>query len=59
MNTLPISIDSISIRQDEHGRYCLNDLHKASGGEQRHKPGNFFRLQQTVELIDKLAASHI
>lgn len=36
MNQLVIV--SVSIRQDEEGRYCLNDLHKASGGEQRHQP---------------------
>ena len=30
-NTQPLVIGDFSIRQDEDGRYCLNDLHKASG----------------------------
>ena len=30
MNTL--TIDTITIRKDSEGRYCLNDLHKAAGG---------------------------
>lgn len=59
MNTLPIIIENISIRQDENGRYCLNDLHKASGGEARHKPGNWLVLQQTIELIEELTVAGI
>ncbi|WP_257223086.1 KilA-N domain-containing protein [Acinetobacter sp. YH12126] len=50
-NTQPLVIGEFSIRQDEDGRYCLNDLHKASGGLAKHKPSNFIRNQQTQELI--------
>lgn len=32
LNSQPLTIGEFSIRQDEEGRYCLNDLHKASGG---------------------------
>lgn len=39
------------IRQDPAGRFCLNDLHQASGGESRHKPGNWLMLGKTRELI--------
>lgn len=42
MNQLLV-IDGVSVRQDTTGRYCLNDLHRAAGGEERHKPANFFR----------------
>ncbi|MFK8256842.1 KilA-N domain-containing protein [Erwinia sp. AnSW2-5] len=42
MNQLLV-IDGVSVRQDNSGRYCLNDLHRAAGGEERHKPANFFR----------------
>lgn len=36
------------------GLYCLNDLHKASGCESRHKPAEWLRLVQTNELIKEL-----
>lgn len=39
--------------------YNLNDLHKASGGEDKHKPANWLRTQQAVDLIAELQASHI
>lgn len=44
----------LPIKQDEAGRYCLNDFHKAAGGEDRHKPAFFLRNQQTVELVAEL-----
>ena len=50
-NNQPLVIGEFSIRQDEDGRYCLNDLHKASGGLAKHKPSNFIRNQQTQDLI--------
>ncbi len=40
-----------SIRMDAVGRYCLNDLHRAAGGEARHKPGNWVALDQTQGLV--------
>ncbi|HAF1791854.1 TPA: KilA-N domain-containing protein [Salmonella enterica] len=50
----PVIISNISIHQDEEGRYSLNDLHKASGGEQRHKPILWLRLDQTTQLVDEI-----
>lgn len=44
-------IANTQIRCDAAGRYCLNDLHQASGGEARHKPGNWLMLGKTKELI--------
>lgn len=41
-NNKPLVIGEFTIRQDEDGRYCLNDLHKASGDLAKHKPANFF-----------------
>lgn len=44
------------IPQDEDGRYSLNDLHKAAGGEDRHKPANFMRNDGVKQFIDLLKA---
>ena len=41
------------------GRYCLNDLHKAAGGEKSHQPANWLRAQQTQELIAELSTPQI
>lgn len=54
MNDLVIA--NTTIRQDDEGRYCLNDLHRASGGEKRHQPSDWLRLAQTQELIDEIAS---
>lgn len=54
-NTQVITIDSLMIRQDGAGRYCLNDLHKAAGGEVIHAPAQFFRTASTQALIEELS----
>lgn len=48
-----LTILSKEIRQLD-GLYCLNDLHKASGGEQKHRPKYFLENQQTVELSKEI-----
>lgn len=52
-------IASTSIRQDADGRYCLNDLHRASGGEARNKPGNWLMLEQTKALAVEIEIAGI
>lgn len=57
-NNQPLVIGSFSIRQDEDGRYCLNDLHKASGNLSKHKPTFWLRNEQTQGLISELQNSN-
>lgn len=40
------------------GLYCLNDLHKASGGNPKHKPLNFLRKESTQGLIQAIENIH-
>jgi len=55
MNQLLV-IDNLSVRTDADGRYCLNDLHKAAGGENKHRPSLWAENQQTQELISAMEA---
>lgn len=56
MNNLQIL--SKEIRQLD-GMHCLNDLHKASGGEKKHRPQYFLANQQTKELIAEIKEAGI
>ena len=48
-----------SIRTDADGRYCLNDLHRAAGGEKRHGPSYWLANAQTKELVAELGGAGI
>lgn len=50
-------IANVPIRADDLGRYSLNDLHKAAGGEERHQPAFFSRRPETQELIAEISNS--
>lgn len=52
-----MTIGGASIRRDDVGRFCLNDLHQAAGGAKRHQPSDWLRLKQTEDLIAELANS--
>lgn len=45
-------------KQDSNGRYRLNDLHKAAGGEKTHQPSNWTILQQTKDIVDELSVTN-
>lgn len=47
-------VANTAIRQDAKGRYCLNDLHRAAGGEKRHQPSDWLRLHQTRDLVAEI-----
>jgi phage antirepressor YoqD-like protein len=46
-----IQLADVTIHEDAHGRYSLNDLHRAAGGEKRHQPSNFLGIGPTRELV--------
>ena len=49
-----IQLYDTQIRQDEQGRFCLNDLHRASGGNPIHAPSQFLRLKGTKDFVQVL-----
>lgn len=51
---LELTIVDTVIRRDGAGRYCVNDLHRASGGNPKDKPGNWLANGQTKALIAEL-----
>ncbi len=51
-----MTIADVKVRIDADGRYSLNDLHKAAGGESRHRPPLWLDNQQTQDLIAQLDA---
>ena len=51
MNARPLSVVGVDIAQDDHGRYSLNDLHRAAGGETRHQPSDFLRSESVRAFI--------
>ena len=52
-------IANTKIRQDDEGRYCLNDCHKASGGERKNGPSYWLENKQTVELVKEITDTGI
>ncbi|MDI2113054.1 phage antirepressor KilAC domain-containing protein [Commensalibacter nepenthis] len=47
------------IRQDNQGRYCLNDCHRASGSDLNKRPQMWLRNDQTKELVEELTDAQI
>jgi len=49
-----LTIVGTNIRRDTDGRFSLNDLHRAAGGEKRHGPAYFLASPQAAELVQEL-----
>lgn len=57
INNTELTILSTTIRQDDQGRYCLNDCHKAAGGDKSKQPAFWVRNAQTQALVEEIRAS--
>ena len=49
MNNLVVA--DIQVRMDNEGRYCLNDLHKAAGGDPKDAPAQWDRRERLDGLV--------
>lgn len=47
-------IGNVEVITDSEGRYNLNALHRASGGNPAHKPSQWLRLKSTEDLVNEL-----
>jgi len=56
MTTQPLTVGNVAIRAHD-GLFSLNDLHRASGGEAKHQPALFVRLDTTQALIQELCST--
>lgn len=54
MSNALLVIDQVQIRRDAEGRYCLNDLHQASGGAKKDGPSYWLGNAKTKELASEL-----
>ncbi|PMR81042.1 hypothetical protein C1H70_06515 [Halomonas urumqiensis] len=57
-NNQTLTVADMTVRQDDHGRYNLNDLHKAAGGDPKDKPSEWLRYGKATELVDELKAGN-
>jgi hypothetical protein len=49
-------LNKILITKDDKGRFSLNDLHRAAGGQNKHKPSLFYRSGSFAEVVEVLNA---
>lgn len=47
-------VSQVGIRRDAEGRFSLNDLHRAAGGEGKHQPSNWLRMDSTHGLCAEI-----
>lgn len=51
MDNQIVEISDSNILRDSEGRYSLNGLHRASGGNPSKRPNEWCRLKNTQELV--------
>lgn len=49
-----LTLADTTIRQDAHGRYCLNDLHQAAGALSHQRPSKWLANKATMEQLEIL-----
>lgn len=54
-----ISIKNLEVKISDEGLYCLNDIHKASGGKRSKEPHEFLNLHSTNELVKEILITSI
>jgi hypothetical protein len=54
-----LTVADVVVQRDADGRFSLNDLHRAAGGEERHRPSRWVENLQTQELVDELSKAGI
>ncbi len=59
LNANTLTIAGTKIKQDAEGRFCLNDCHKASGGDPNKRPQMWLRNDQTQDLIKEITDAQI
>ena len=51
--TLKLNDKTVEVTMDDNGRYCLNDLYRASGSDRNKRTANFLRSNKaSVEVVD-------
>lgn len=53
----PLKLGGVRIRKDAEGRYCLNDIHRDSGGAPKDQPAKFFATDTAKVLVEELERS--
>lgn len=56
---MQLIVAGAKIKTDANAKFSLNDLHKAAGGENRHRPSIWLENQQTQALIAELEKAGI
>lgn len=49
--SLKLNDKIVEVTMDDNGRYCLNDIYKASGGNDNKKPSKWLRYQKELDVV--------